>query len=237
MSDAETERSEDFQAGSRQAVGRGTGPGVLGFPPARLRGQGLSDGHKDLCRPSQLARRDQTGLTGPPPDALHRRGAQARDGRDRAYRARRGSRGKDAGTHRRRARRALHGGPCRGQLQRQYDEARPGDAGQPHSAGAGFDGHLRGRNGRRRGAALFAARDATSGEQHAQGLVQDVLVGRGVGDCAAARQPVPPRDSLQGRQAGAFPDAGRVSPGRSRAAGARRGGAQMRRGPLPPCGW
>ena len=78
-------------------------------------------------------------------------------------------------------------------------------------------GDLR-RTGRGCGVSLPSARDAAGCEPGADGVVEDIFSGGGVGPGAAGRQPVPFRAALQGGPPRALPDGGRVPPGRLGAA-------------------
>ena len=99
----------------------------------------------------------------------------------------------------------------------------------------GDEDGLAGEPGGRGGAALPPPGDAAGGEPGADGPVEDVLAGRGVGRGAAGQQPVPLRGALPGGEAGALSERGRVPAGGAGAApaggsrpgrGARGGGAQ-----------
>ena len=226
--DAGQGRPEAHQAHCRRPRGRRQGRRLLGPGPQGLRHPGLCPRAKDVrradARPERAEARDARALR----RSNGGRGPQASRRSHRPHQARAGavSGAGRAGTHGGEPGGALHGGPCEGQP--------PGeDAGElplhdrgAHPAGARRAAHKRGRPVAGGEVPLRAARDAAGGEPGGEDPVANVRHGGGAGTGPAGAEPVPGGAAVQGSQARAVPDAGRVpraGPGSEESGGGRLG--------------
>ncbi len=224
MHDAKARRADHLEAIRRRAFRRGQGDGLLGPGAPGLRREGLPLGLQDIRGPEPGAERHQTPVIGPPRGDHRRAGTQACRRRRRPHQAGRGPRGEAARAraHRRRPGRALHGGPCRGALQRAHPGDLRGLAEEPHPARVRRDGGGLRRPGGGCSVSLPPAGDAPCREPGADGSLQDVLAGGGLGNGAGKWQPVPVRIALQGGPSRALSERGGVPagwPGAVRAGG------------------